>query len=70
MKLIYFIAAVSASSFGTSYYRHDKPTLWLCMLSSCTEVVDAVLSRHVCCIGYSCIHACTVQLPYLETFWV
>ena len=70
VEFIYCVAAVSTSSFGTSYYRHNKPTLWLCMLSSCVETVDAVLARHVFCIGHSCIHSCTVQFPYLETCWV
>jgi len=70
VEFIYLIPAVSTSSFGTSYCRHDKPKLWFSMLSSCIEIVDVVLARPVCCIGHSCIHSCTVHFPYFETCWV
>jgi hypothetical protein len=46
-ELVYFITAVSTSSFGTGYYHHAKPKLWFRMLSFCIEIVDDVLARHI-----------------------
>jgi hypothetical protein len=66
-EFVYFITAVSTSSFGTGCYHHAKPKFWFHMLSFCIEIVDNVLARHICCIGPSCIHSRTVHFPFLET---